>query len=79
LLSTATGAAMTPSSTKKGTRRYRYYVSMDLLKNRETPEVGSSLVITEIRRVLRTPETTAQVIAALDREDRRLYRGIHSS
>ncbi|WP_367114037.1 recombinase family protein [Roseicyclus sp.] len=78
LLFTATGAAMTPSSTKKGTRRYRYYVSMDLLKNRETPEDGiprrlpadtaEAAVITEIRRVLRTPETTAQVIAALDRE-----------
>jgi DNA segregation ATPase FtsK/SpoIIIE-like protein len=26
-------------------------------------------VITEIRRVLRTPETTAQVIAALDKDD----------
>jgi hypothetical protein len=79
LLFTATGAAMTPSSTKKGTRRYRYYVSMDLLKNRETPEDGiprrlpadtaEGAVITEIRRVLRTPETTAQVIAKLDRDD----------
>lgn len=79
LLFTATGAAMTPSSTKKGTRRYRYYVSMDLLKNRETPDDGISrrlpadtvegAVITEIRRVLRTPETTAQVIAKLDRDD----------
>lgn len=79
LLFTATGAAMTPSSTKKGTRRYRYYVSMDLLKNRETPEDGiprrlpadtvEAAVITEIRRVLRTPETTAQVIAALDLQD----------
>ena len=79
LLFSATGSAMTPSSTKKGTRRYRYYVSMDLLKNRETPDDGiprrlpadtaEAAVITEIRRVLRTPETTAKVIAALDRED----------
>jgi hypothetical protein len=79
LIFTATGAAMTPSSTKKGTRRYRYYVSMDLLKNRETPEDGiprrlpadtaEGAVITEIRRVLSTPETTAQVIAKLDRDD----------
>ena len=79
LLFTATGAAMTPSSTKKGSRRYRYYVSMDLLKNRETPDDGiprrlpadtvEAAVITEIRRGLSTPETTAQVIAALDRED----------
>jgi site-specific DNA recombinase len=79
LLFTATGAAMTPSSTKKGTRRYRYYVSMDILKNRDTPEDGiprrlpadtaEAAVITEICRILRTPNTTAQVIAALDRED----------
>ena len=79
LLFTATGAAMTPSSTKKGTRRYRYYVSMDLLKNRETSDDGiprrlpadtaEAAVIAEIRRVLRTPETTAQVITTLDRED----------
>jgi DNA invertase Pin-like site-specific DNA recombinase len=78
LLFTATGTAMTPSSTKKGTRRYRYYVSMDLLKNRETPDNGiprrlaadtvESAVIREIRRVLRTPETTAQIIATLGRE-----------
>jgi hypothetical protein len=49
---------------------------MDLLKNRETPEDGiprrlpantaEAAIITEIRRVLRTPETTAQVIAVLD-------------
>lgn len=79
LLFTATGAAMTPSSTKKDSRRYRYYVSMDLLRNREAPEDGiprrlpadtvEAAVITEIRRVLRTPETTAQVIATLDRDD----------
>ena len=79
LLFTATGAAMTPSSTKKGSRRYRYYVSMDLLRNREAPEDGiprrlpadtvEAAVITEIRRVLRTPETTAQVIATLERDD----------
>ncbi len=79
LLFTATGAAMTPSSTKKGSRRYRYYVSMELLKNRETPEDGiprrlpadiaEAAVVAEIRRVLRTPETAAHVIAALDRDD----------
>jgi DNA invertase Pin-like site-specific DNA recombinase len=79
LLFTATGAAMTPSSTKKGTRRYRYYVSMDLLKNRETPEdsiprrlpadTAEAAVVAEIRRVLPTPETAAHVIAALDRDD----------
>ena len=34
LIFTANGAAMTPSSTKKGSRRYSYYVSTDVLKNR---------------------------------------------
>ena len=75
LIFTATGAAMTPSSTKKGTRRYRYYVSMDLLKNRGASDdvipnrlpadTVEAAVVTEIRRSLRTPETTAQVLAAL--------------
>ena len=70
---------MTPSSTKKGTRRYSYYVSMDILKNREAPKDGipqrlpadtvEGAIIGEIRRILRTPETTAQVIAKLDRDD----------
>jgi site-specific DNA recombinase len=78
LLFTATGAAMTPSSTKKGTRQYRYYVSMDVLKNRDAGEGDSprrlaadtveSAVIHEIRRVLRTPETVAQVLATLARD-----------
>ena len=70
---------MTPSSTKKGTRRYRYYVSTDLLKNRETPDDGiprrlpadtaEAAVLSEVRRVLQTPETTAQVISALQHEN----------
>jgi site-specific DNA recombinase len=78
LLFTATGAAMTPSSTKKGSRQYRYYVSMDVIKNRETGEGDSprrlaadtveSAVINEIRRVLRTPDTVAQVLATLARD-----------
>ena len=79
LIFTANGAAMTPSSTKKGSRRYSYYVSTDVLKNREIDEqvpsrlaadTVESAVIQEIRRVLRTPETTAQVIATLARDGR---------
>ena len=79
LIFTANGAAMTPSSTKKGSRRYSYYVSTDVLKNREIDEQApsrlaadtvESAVIQEIRRVLRTPETTAQVIATLARDGR---------
>ena len=79
LIFTANGAAMTPSSTKKGSRRYSYYVSTDVLKNREIDEqvpsrlaadTVESAVVLEIRRVLRTPETTAQVIATLARDGR---------
>ncbi|GEM_PF-805566 len=73
-----TGAAMTPSSTKKGARRYRYYVSMDVIKNREPSDAGiprrlpadlvEAAVVTELRRVMRAPSITAQVIAHLARE-----------
>jgi len=69
---------MTPSSTKKGTRQYRYYVLMDVIKNRDVGQGDSprrlaadtveGAVINEIRRVLRTPETTAQVLATLARD-----------
>ena len=78
LIFTATGAAMTPSSTKKGVRRYRYYVSMDVIKNREPSDEGiprrlpadlvEAAVVTELRRVMRAPSITAQVIAHLARE-----------
>jgi DNA invertase Pin-like site-specific DNA recombinase len=78
LIFTATGAAMTPSSTKKGVRRYRYYVSMDVIKNREPSNEGiprrlpadlvEAAVVTELRRVMRAPSITAQVIAHLARE-----------
>jgi site-specific DNA recombinase len=78
LIFTATGAAMTPSSTKKGARRYRYYVSMDVIRNRE-PDEGDiprrlaadtveAAVVNELRRVMRTPETKAQVLAHMARE-----------
>ena len=78
LIFTATGAAMTPSSTKKRARRYRYYVSMDVFKNREPSDEGiprrlpadlvEAAVVTELRRVMRAPSITAQVIAHLARE-----------
>ncbi|MFU8866270.1 MAG: recombinase family protein [Rhodobacterales bacterium] len=78
LIFTGTGAAMTPSSTRKGARRYRYYVSMDVIRNRETGEEDvprrlaadtvETAVVNELRRVMRTPETTAQVLATLARD-----------
>lgn len=80
LIFTATGAAMTPTATKKGARQYRYYVSTDLLKARGASDDGiprrlaadtvEQAVVAEIRRVLRTPETAAHVLAALARDGR---------
>lgn len=57
----------------------RYYVSMDIIRNRETGEETAPMrlaagmveeaVVTEVRRILQTPEIVAQVIAALRKED----------
>ena len=72
-------AAMTPTSTKKGARLYRYYVSMDVIRNRETGEKTGPMrlpagmvedaVVTEVRRILQTPEVVSQVLAALKRDE----------
>jgi site-specific DNA recombinase len=69
------GAAMTPTMTKKGSRLYRYYVSMDVIRNRESdaatgPQrlpagVVEGAVIQEIRTLVRTPEIVARTIAAV--------------
>ena len=78
LIFTETGCAMTPAFTKKGTRLYRYYVSMDVIRNRALDENPGPLrlpapmvedaVIGEIHRMIRAPEITARTIAALRRE-----------
>ena len=78
LIYSDTGAAMTPTSTKKGAKLYRYYVSMDVIRNRETGEETAPMrlaagmvedaVVTEVRRILQTPEVVAQVMAALKKE-----------
>ena len=78
LIFSDTGAAMTPTSTKKGAKLYRYYVSMDVIRNRETGEETAPMrlaagmvedaVVTEVRRILQTPEVVSQVLAALKKE-----------
>ncbi len=78
LIFTESGCAMTPAFTKKGTRLYRYYVSMDVIRNRALAENPGPLrlpapmvedaVIGEIHRMIRAPEITARTIAALRRE-----------
>jgi len=78
LIFSDTGAAMTPTSTKKDAKLYRYYVSMDVIRNRETGQetaptrlaagMVEDAVVTEVRRILQTPEVVTQVIAALKKE-----------
>ena len=79
LIFNETGAAMTPTSTKKGPKRYCYYVSMDVLKNRDTEEetaprrlaagMVEGAVIAEIRRIIQSPEVIRHVEAALSKLD----------
>jgi DNA invertase Pin-like site-specific DNA recombinase len=79
LIFSETGSAMTPTSTKKGARRYRYYVSMDIIRNRENGGAAAPVrlaagmaeeaVVAEVRRVLQTPEIVSHIAAAL-KEDR---------
>ena len=75
LIFSETGAAMTPTATRKGAKLYRYYVSMDVIRNREDSEsdVPSRLpagmvedaVVTEVRRIVQTPEVVTKVLDAL--------------
>ena len=78
IIFTETGTAMTPTATKKGTRLYRYYASMDLIRNRPTGDASGPLrlpagmvedaVVGEIRRMIRAPEIAARTIRALREE-----------
>jgi site-specific DNA recombinase len=79
LIFSENGVALTPTSTKKGPRLYRYYASMDLIKNRDTgletfpmrlaAGMVEEAVVGEIRRILQTAEIVAQVLATLKRDD----------
>ena len=79
IIFTETGAAMTPTATKKGSRLYRYYTSMDLIRSRATGENAGpqrlpagmieAAVVGEIQRMVRAPEVAAQTIEALRTED----------
>lgn len=82
LIFTDTGAAMTPTATKKRGKLYRYYVSMDVIKNRTTEDdsdgdhapvrlpagMVEDAIVTEVRRILQTPEVVTRVLAALKRD-----------
>ena len=75
-----TGTAMTPTATKKGSRLYRYYASMDVIRGRMSDagstapqrlpaEMVENAVVREVRRLVRTPEIVAQTVAAARRDD----------
>jgi len=65
---------MTPTFTRKGKRLYHYYVSMDSLRNRKTPDgAGPSrlpaamveeAVVAERRRLIATSDVVTRVIKA---------------
>ena len=70
-----TGTAMTPTATKKGSRLYRYYASMDVIRGRSSgmestaplrlpAEMVENAVVREVRRLVRMPEIVAQTMAA---------------
>lgn len=79
LMFTDTGVAMTPTATKKGSRLYRYYTSMDAIRNRACEGTDGIVrlnagmvegaVLQEIRKLLRTPEVTSKAIVAARAED----------
>jgi site-specific DNA recombinase len=72
LLFGPTGAAMSPTHTRKGNRLYRYYVSQDVLqRGREACPVGrvpaaeiEAAVVDQLRTVFRQPEIVAGASAA---------------
>lgn len=78
IIFTDTGAAMTPSYTRKGERLYHYYTSMDLIRNRDSRGGAGPMrlaaamvdcaVINEMRRIIGAPEIAARVIEAQRRE-----------
>ena len=73
------GVAMTTTATKKGSKLYRYYTSMDAIRNRAgegsdnfvrlNAGMVEGAVLQEIRKLLRTPEVTSRAIVAARQED----------
>jgi len=78
IIFTDTGAAMTPTHTRKGERLYHYYTSMDLIRNRDSrggegpmrlaAAMVEGAVIAEMRRMIATPAVAARVIEAQRRD-----------
>ena len=78
IIFTDTGAAMTPTYTRKGERLYHYYTSMDLIRSRTTANTAGptrlpaamieGAVIAEMRRMIGAPEVAARIIDAQRQE-----------
>jgi DNA invertase Pin-like site-specific DNA recombinase len=78
IIFTDTGAAMTPTYTRKGERLYHYYTSMDLIRNRDlrggegpmrlAAAMVDGAVIAEMRQIIGAPEIAARVIEAQRRD-----------
>src|SRR4051812_2229308 len=72
-----TGCAMTPTHTRRPGRLYRYYVSMDVIKQgpdacpvRRAPVGGNeAAVIDQGRALIQTPESVVRSWRAAQRED----------
>ena len=79
LIFTDRGIAMTPTVTKKGSRHYRYYTSMDAIRNRAcegrdgfvrlNAGMVETAVVQHIRSLLRTPEITVRAVENARRTD----------
>jgi len=79
LMFTDSGVAMTPTATKKGSRHYRYYTSMDAIRNRAgegtdgfvrlNAGMVENTVIQQIRELLRTPEVVTRAVASAKAKD----------
>ena len=79
IIFSASGAAMTPSFTRKGDKLYHYYVSMDHVRGRPVPEgsgptrlpggMVEATVVAEMRRMIATPEIAARILDRFQREN----------
>jgi len=79
LIFTDRGIAMTPTVTKKGSRHYRYYTSMDAIRNRAgegtdgfvrlNAGMVEGAVIQHIRELLRSPEVVTRAVASAKAKD----------
>jgi DNA invertase Pin-like site-specific DNA recombinase len=79
IIFSSSGAAMTPTFTRKGDRLYRYYVSMDHVRGRPVPEglaptrlpaaMVEATVVAEMRRMIATPEMAARILDRFQQEN----------